>query len=396
MQATTRLSQRISRIGESATMQAAANAAKLRARGADVVDLGPGEPDFPTPPNVKRAGIRAIEENFTRYTAAGGAPELKEAVCERHAADFGTSYTPSECTISAGGKHALFNVLQSLVDPGDEVVVPAPYWITYTDIIAYCGGTSVLARTGESDQFRISAGLIEQHLSARTRAVIVNSPCNPTGAVISPEEWRRIYRLTSRRGIWLITDECYPYLVYDTLPFSAASIPGARSTVIVIGSLSKTYAMTGWRIGFVLAPPLVASAVARLQSQSTSNPNSIAQKAAVEALRGPQDFRSDMLAEYRQRRDYALGRLRGMPGISCHEPQGAFYLLPNVRRALGRKGVRDDVEFAERLLDRYRVAAVPGEAFGAPGYVRLTFAVSRRSLERGLDRLKQYAEDLAE
>jgi len=282
------------------------------------------------------------------------------------------------------------------VDPGDEVVVPAPYWVTFTDIVAYCGGTSVLAHTDEQDHFAITAALIEKHISAKTRAVIINSPCNPSGEVISPEEWRRIYRLTSKRGLWLITDECYPHLVYDSEPFSVASIPGARSSVIVAGSLSKTYAMTGWRIGFVLAPPMVASAVAKLQSQSTSNPNSVAQKAAVEALRGPQDFRADMLAEYRQRRDYALGRLRGIPGVCCHEPKGAFYLYPDIRGVLGRKGIRDDSEFAERLLERYGVAVVPGEAFGTPGFIRLTFAVARRSLERGLDRIKQFVADLAE
>ena len=396
MPAPTHLSQRICRISVSATMKAAANAAKLRARGVDIVDLGPGEPDFPTAPNVKLAAVRAIEENFTRYTPAGGTQELREAVCERHAVDFGTSYTPSECTISSGGKHALFNVLSTLVDPGDEVVVPAPYWVTFTDIVAYCGGTSVIAHTDEQEGFAITAALLEKHISDKTRAVIINSPCNPSGEVISPEEWRRIYRLTSKRGIWLISDECYPHLVYDSEPFSVASIPGARSSVIVAGSLSKTYAMTGWRIGFVLAPPVVASAVAKLQSQSTSNPNSIAQKAALEALRGPQDLRADMLAEYRQRRDFALGRLRGIPGVSCHEPKGAFYLYPNIRGVVGRKGIRDDVEFAERLLERNGVAVVPGEAFGTPGYIRLTFAVSTRNLERGLDRIKQFVADLAE
>jgi len=396
MLASTRLSQRISRISVSATMKVAADAAKLRARGVDIVDFGPGEPDFPTPANIKRAAIRAIEENFTRYTAAGGTQELKEAICERHAVDFETSYTPSECTVSAGGKHALFNVLQSLVDPGDEVVVPVPYWVTFTDIIAYCGGTSVLAHTEEGDSFAITAALLEKHITTRTRAVIINSPCNPSGEVISAEEWRRIYRLTSQRGIWLITDECYPYLVYEGEPFSVASIPGARSSVIVAGSLSKTYAMTGWRIGFVLAPPVVAAATAKLQSQSTSNPNSIAQKAAVEALRGPQDFRGEMLAEYRQRRDFALGRLRGIPGVSCHEPKGAFYLYPNISQVLGRKGIRDGVEFAEQLLERRGVAVVPGEAFGTADHIRITFAVSRRDLERGLDRLKQFVADLVE
>jgi aspartate aminotransferase len=396
MPAPTRLSERISRIAVSATMKVAADAAKLRARGMSIVDFGPGEPDFNTPENVKLAAVRAIQENFTRYTAAGGTQELREAICERHAIDFGTSYTPSECTVSAGGKHALFNVLQSIVDPGDEVIIPVPCWSTFRDIVNYCGGVDVLAHTEERDGFAITAALIEKRITGKTRAVVMNSPCNPTGSVIPADEWRRIYQLTSRRGIWLVTDECYSHLVYGQDPFSVASLPGARSTVIVAGSLSKMYAMTGWRIGYVLAPPLVASAAARLQSQSTSNPNSIAQKAAVEALRGPQESRGEMLSEYRQRRDFALGRLLGIPGVRCLEPAGAFYLYPNVREILGRKGILDTYTFAERLLAEAGVAVVPGEAFGTADHIRITYAVSRREIERGLERLKQFVADLSE
>ncbi|MFB3777436.1 MAG: pyridoxal phosphate-dependent aminotransferase [Bryobacteraceae bacterium] len=396
MPAPNRLSERISGIATSATMKVATDAAKLRARGRDIVDFGPGEPDFPTPQNVKLAAIRAIQDNFTRYTAAGGTQELREAICERHAADFGTSYTPSECTVSAGGKHALFNVLQSLIDPGDEVVVPLPHWSTFHDIVGYCGGVSVHAHTDEAGDFAITASLLEKHFTDKTRAVIINSPCNPTGETISAEEWERIYAATSRRGIWLITDECYSHLVYDDRPFSAASIRGARSTVVAVGSLSKSYAMTGWRIGYVLGPPRLASAVAKLQSQSTSNPNSIAQKAAVEALRGPQDFRMEMLTEYRQRRGLALAGLRAIPGIRCHEPKGAFYLYPNIRPLLGRKWVQTPAEFAEQLLEQAGVAVVPGEAFGTAGHIRLTFAVSRRDLERGLLRLRQFVSELSE
>ena len=385
-----KLSQRISSIEASAIMQVAAVAAKLRARGQDIVDFGPGEPDFPTPANIKRAAIRAIQENFTRYTAVGGTVELREAICERHAADFGTSYTPSECMVTAGGKHALFNVLQSLIDPGDEVIIPVPYWVTFRDIVHYSGGTSVFAHTDSEDGFPITASLIERHLTDKTRAVVINSPCNPSGEVIAPEEFRQIYRLTSKRGIWLITDECYCHLVYDGLPFSVASTPGARSTVIVTGSLSKMYAMTGWRIGFVLAPPRVVSAAAKLQSQSTSNPNSIAQKAAVEAVSGPQDSREEMLAEYRRRRDFALEKLRSIPGVRCHQPKGAFYLYPNVSAVLGRDGIEDTAQLAERLLEKAGVAVIPGEAFGSSGHIRLTFAVSMRDIDRGMGRLRTF------
>ena len=377
-------------------MKVALDAAKLKARGRDIVDLGPGEPDFPTPPNIKQAAVQAIKDNFTRYTAAGGTPELREAICERHAADFGSAYTPSECVVSAGGKHAIFGVLQSLVDPGDEVIIPVPYWVTYRDVVAYCGGICVFAETDPDAGFAVTAALIEKHISEKTRAVIVNSPCNPSGSVIPPEEFQKIYRLTSKRGIWLITDECYSHLVFDGMPYSAASIPGARSSVIVAGSLSKTYAMTGWRIGYALGPPQVVAAVARLQSHSTANPNSVAQKAAVEALRGDQDFVGAMLVEYRRRRDFGLERLLRIPQVRCHEPKGSFYLYPNISAVLGRKRVLNAMQFAEQLLEQAEVAVVPGEAFGTREHIRITFAVSMRELGRGLDRLSRFMLGLME
>lgn len=388
-----RLSQRICSIEVSATMQVAADAARLRAEGRDVVDLGPGEPDFPTPANIKRAAVRAIEENFTRYTAAGGTEELKRAICRRHAEDFGTNFTTAECTVSAGGKHALFNIVQSLADPGDEVIVPAPYWVTFRDIPVFSGARVVVAQTSEPDGYAITAELLERAVTARTRAIIVNSPCNPTGDVVPPAEWERIVRMAAARGVWVISDECYSHLVYDGQPFSAASLDPDRETVIVAGSLSKMYAMTGWRMGYVLGPAEVAAAAAKLQSQSTSNPNSIAQKAAVEALAGGQEFRAEMLAEYRRRRDLALARLRSIPGVRCHAPKGAFYLYPDVRQWLDRTGVPDTVTLAVRLLNEAGVAVVPGEAFGTAGFLRITFAVAAAELDRGLDRLARFLTD---
>lgn len=371
-------------------MKAAADAANLRARGRDIVDLGPGEPDFPTPENIKRAAIRAIEANYTRYTAASGSLELKEAVCERHAADFGTSYSPSECLISAGGKQAVFGALQCLVNEGDEVIIPVPYWVTYRDVVAFCGGECVFAETDPQEGFALTAALIERHLTAKTRALVLNSPCNPSGYVIPPEEFEKIVQLISRRGVWLITDECYAHLVYSGRPFSAASAPGAKSRVIVAGSLSKTYAMTGWRIGYALGPAPVIAAMARLQSHSTSNANTIAQKAAVEALRGPQEFVTQVREEYRRRRDFALDRLRRIPGVRCHEPQGAFYLYPDVREVLRRARVRTTMEFAQQLLEQAEVAVVPGEAFGTRDHIRLTFAVSLEELGRGIERISRF------
>lgn len=394
MLAATELAERVSRITVSATMKVAVSAEKLRARGVDVVDLGAGEPDFPTPDNIKRAAIRAIEENFTKYTAAGGTRELKEAICERHALDFGTSYTPSECVVSGGGKHAIFNAMQVLVNAGDEVIIPTPSWVTYKDVVNYAGGTCVFVPTDELDGFALTASMVARRLTPKTKAVIINSPSNPSGAVVDRQEFEDIYRLTSKRGIWLITDECYCRFLYDGRPFSVASLRGARSSVIVAGSLSKTYAMTGWRIGFALAPPRVVSAIAKLQSQSTSNPNSIAQKAGVEALRGPQESVATMLAEYRRRRDYVVQRLRAIPGVRCTEPQGAFYAYPNIAVALSKDGVQDTLQFAEQLLEEARVAVVPGEAFGTSEHVRISYATSMHELERGLDRLHKFISEL--
>jgi aspartate aminotransferase len=367
----------------------AADATRLRAEGLDIVDFGAGEPDFPTPDNIKRAAVRALEQNFTKYTPAGGTAELKKAVCERHTLDFGTSYQPSECLITVGGKHAIFNLTQALINPGDEVVIPVPYWVTYKDVVAYAGGTCVFVDTDEREGFTLTAAMVEPYLTPRTRMIIVNSPSNPSGAVVDRAEFEKIYEITSRRGIYLLTDECYCKFLYNSEPYSIASLPGARQTVVVAGSLSKTYAMTGWRIGFVLGPSPIISAMLKLQSHSTSNPTSIAQKAAVEALRGPQESVDEMLAEYRRRREFVVERLRAIPGVECAMPNGAFYAYPNIGVALGN-GTPDTVEFAARLLREAHVAVVPGEAFGTDKHVRISYAASMTELERGLDRLHQF------
>jgi aspartate aminotransferase len=384
------ISERISSISVSSTMKVAADADKLRADGVDVVDFGAGEPDFPTPDNIKRAAIRALDENFTKYTAAGGTLELRQAVCERHARDFGTAYLPSECLITVGGKHVIFNLTQAAINPGDEVVIPVPYWVTYKDVVNYAGGKCVFVETGEAGGFHVTAAMLEPHLTARTKMVIVNSPSNPSGALIDREEFEKIFRLTSQRGIYLLTDECYGKFLYDSEPFSIASMPGAKETVLVAGSLSKTYAMTGWRIGFGLAPAAMVGAMTKLQSHSTSNPTSISQKAAVEALRGPQESVGAMLEEYRRRRDFVVERLRAIPGVTCVEPRGAFYVYPNVGVALGRNGISSTMQFAEKLLAEAHVAVVPGEAFGTGQQVRISYANSMGELERGLDRLHKF------
>ena len=384
------IAERISSISVSSTMKVSADADKLRAEGVDVVDFGAGEPDFPTPDNIKQAAIRALEQNFTKYTAAGGTMELKKAVCERHALDFGTSYQPSECIITCGGKHLIFNLTQAVLNPGDEVIIPVPYWVTYKDVVNYAGARCVFVETDETKGFALTAAMIEPHLTARTRLVIVNSPSNPSGAVVERGEFEAIYRLTRDRGIYLMTDECYCKFLYDSEPFSIASLAGAKESVLVAGSLSKTYAMTGWRVGFGLVPAPLVTAMTKLQSHSTSNPNSIAQKAAVEALRGPQDSVGAMLDEYRGRRDFVVTRLAGIPGVTCAEPRGAFYAYPNIGEAMRRTGISSTLQFCERLLAEVGVAAVPGEAFGTNHHIRISYATSMHELERGLSRIQQF------
>jgi aspartate aminotransferase len=380
----------MSSISFSATLSVAADAEKLRALGVEVVDLGAGEPDFATPENIKRAAVRALELNFTKYTAVGGVLELKKAICETHARDFGTSYSPSECIVTVGGKHAIFNFTQAVIDPGDEVVIASPSWVTFMEAVRYAGGECVFAQTAEERGFALTAADVEPLLTPRTKLIIVNSPLNPSGAVIERGEFEKILQLAAARGIYLLTDECYCHFLYEGAPYSIASAPGAKETVLVAGSLSKTYAMTGWRIGFGLAPAPVIAAMSKLQSHCTSNPTSIAQMAAVEALRGPQDSVAVMLAEYRRRRGLVVAGLRAIPGVTCVEPRGAFYAYPNVSVAIGKNGITDTMQFAERLLAEARVAVVPGEAFGTREHIRISYAAPMPALEEGIARIRQF------
>jgi aspartate aminotransferase len=393
MQVPATLADRISLISVSSTAKVSAEAERLRRAGLDVVDFGVGEPDFPTPDNIKRAAIAALDANFTRYTAMAGVQELRQAVCERHKLDFGTSYVPAECVVTVGGKHAIFNLTQVLLNEGDEVIIPVPYWVTYKDVVNYAGGKCVFVQTDEAEGFTLHASAIEAAITPKTRLIIINSPSNPSGGLVEREEFEKIVHLAKSRGIWLMTDECYCRFLYDSEPWSAASMAGMKETVIVAGSLSKTYAMTGWRIGFTLAPAAICNAIIKLQSHSTSNPTSIAQKGAIEALLGPQDSVDAMLAEYRERRDYVVNRLRAMPGVQCAEPRGAFYAYPNIAAILGRDGLKTPMEFAEKLLEKAHVAVVPGEAFGTDAHVRISYAASLETIGKGLDRFQQFIAD---
>lgn len=383
-------SDRVGRISESATLAVTAEAARLKREGKDVVALGAGEPDFPTPERIKQAGIRAIEDNFTRYTAAGGIPELKEAIVAWHAREFGTNYQPNECIATVGGKHAIFNCMAALVGEGDEVVLPVPYWVTFLDVINYYGGTPVRVRTRESNAFSLTAEDVESAITDRTKIVVVNSPNNPSGAVVPRDEFERILALTSSRGIVLLSDECYSHFVYNAKPFSIAASAAEKEHVAVSGSLSKTFAMTGWRLGYLLGPAALISNVNKLQSHATSNPSSIVQKAAIEALAGSMDEVYEMLEQYRARREYVVAALNDIPGVECPQPNGAFYGYPNVSSTFGRGGVESSMDFAGKLLREAHVATVPGEAFGTSDHIRLSYAASMEDLEEGIRRIREF------
>jgi aspartate aminotransferase len=388
--ATKLFADRIGRIEVSATMAVTAEAAKLRAQGAKLVDFGAGEPHFATPRHIKDAAIEAINANFTRYTVVSGIPELRKAIVERHACDFGSDYAPEEAVFTTGGKLALFNAIQVLVDHGDEVILPVPYWVSFKDIIQYAGGKVVFLETEESENFRITADAIEKAITPRTKAIVLNSPSNPAGSIVSPADLERIVRLAHERGIYLLLDECYVYLQYTGALVSGGSFTDCKEHIIVLGSLSKTYAMTGWRAGYALGPKPIIAAMSKLQSQSTSSTASFVQKAAVAALNGSQECVSEMRADYLSLRDRILGRLAEVPGITCTRPEGAFYVYPNVSAYLGKPGAQSAMELAGRLLHEAHVVTVPGEAFGTKEHIRLSYAVCHNDVDEGLDRMKQF------
>jgi aspartate aminotransferase len=382
--------ERINRIEISATLAVVNEAEKLRAEGIDLVDFGAGEPHFPTPKHIKDAAITAIQSNFTKYTAVGGTAELRDAIVQRHAADFGSHYRREEVIASVGGKHALFNAMQVLVDHGDEVILPVPYWVSFKDIIRYAGGEPVMVETDESRDFALTAEMVSRALTARTKLIILNSPGNPSGAVMNPEDMTEILHLAAQRGIWVLSDECYVYLNYTGGKFSLGSVAEGRDHMVLAGSLSKTYAMTGWRLGYALGPEPVVKAMQKLQSQSTSNPTSIVQKAAVAALKGSQQCVEDMRREYIQLRDRVVAGLRAITGIRCAQPEGAFYAYPNISAYFGRGGMKTAADVAGRLLREAHVVTVPGEGFGTHEHIRISYATSAGELDRGLERMRKF------
>src|ERR1700743_2723119 len=370
------LTERINRIEVSATMAITAEALKMKAPGIDLADFGAGEPHFSTPQHIKDAAIEAIQKNFTRYTAVAGVPEVRKAIVERHAADFGTNYTVDECVFSAGGKLSIFNAAEVLIDHGDEVIIPMPYWVSYKDIVQFAGGKPVFVETSEADNFRVTAKMIEAAVTDRTKAISLNAPSNPSGAVIPKDDLYAIVRMAHERGIYVWLDECYVYLNFTGDVISGASLTDCKEHVLVLGSLSKTYAMTGWRAGFALGPKPIIAAMSKLQSQSTSNTASMVQQASIAALTASQDWVAEMRADYIKLRDRVLAGFKTIPGLTCTVPEGAFYVYPNVKAFLGKGGVKTASDVAAGLLSEAHVVVVPGEAFGTGEHIRLSYAVS--------------------
>src|SRR3569623_1771281 len=385
--ATKVLTDRINRIEVSATMAITAEALKMQAAGIDLANFGAGEPHFATPEHIKRAAIEAIEQNFSKYTAVAGVPQVRKAAVERHAADFGSDYTVDECVFTTGGKLALFNAIQVLVGHGDEVILPVPYWVSFKDIIQYAGGVPVFVEGRETEDFRITAQMIEAAITQRTKAIILNTPSNPSGAVVSPADLEAIVRLAHSRGIYVLLDECYVYLTYTGATVSGGSFTDCKEHVVILGSLSKTYAMTGWRAGFALGPKQIIGAMSKLQSQRTSNTASVVQKAAIAALTGPQECDAEMRADYLRLRDQTLAGFKTIPGLTCTVPQGAFYVYPNISAFLGKGGIKTAAELASKLLPEAHVVVVPGEAVGTNEHIRLSYAVSSDVVDKGVARM---------
>lgn len=387
------LTNRINRIQVSPTAVVISAAEQLKAKGVDIADFGPGEPDFPTPAHIKKAAIQAIEENRTKYTPTGGIMPLRDAIPAWHKRELGSDYNAKECVVNVGGKHSIFNTISVLIQHGDEIVLPAPYWVSYPDIIKYAGGTPVIVQTRQEGGFSAKAAAIEKAITPKTKMVIVNSPSNPTGGVVDGDEFERILAVCQKHSLWLMSDECYSHFVYEPhKPFSIASVKDAKNRLIIVGSVSKTFAMTGWRIGYTLAPEPLIQAIIKVQSQSTSNPTSIAQYAALEAMRGSMESVPPMLAEYAKRRQRIVEGLRAIPGIACEWPGGAFYAFPNVSAHLqgAHPLAKNCTDLAKDLLEKAHVALVPGEAFGAPGFLRLSYATSIERIEEGLRRLNKF------
>ena len=395
------LSSRVQQIKPSPTLAITAKAKALQAEGVDVVNFGAGEPDFDTPENIKEAGIKAIQDGFTNYTAVPGIPQLRQAIVAKLKRENRLDYAENEIIVSCGGKHSFYNLAQALLDPGDEVIVPAPYWVSYPPMVSLAGGVPVVLETSEDEGFKLSPERLQAAITKKTRAVIINSPSNPTGAAYSLEELKALAEVVVKNDILLISDEIYEHIIYDGfVQYSPAEISSeVKERCIILNGVSKSYSMTGWRIGFTAGPAPLIAAMTKIQSQSTSNPTSISQMAAIEAYNGPQDYVCNVLVDFTERRAFIVKALNEIPGITCFNPEGAFYAFPSVKGLLGKtcdgQKIDSSLTLCELLLDEAKIAAVPGEAFGSPGYLRLSYATSMENIVKGINRLSEFVKALS-
>src|SRR6476661_6075110 len=386
------ISQRAASLSPSLTLAIDSKAKQMKAEGQDVIGFGAGEPDFDTPQHIKDAAIKALNEGFTKYTPSSGIPELRQAIADKFKRDNGLNYKPSQIIVSNGGKHSCYNVILATCEEGDEVIIPAPYWLSYPEMVKLASATPVIIETTDKTEFKVTPDMLRRAITPRTRLFILNSPSNPTGSVYTPDEIKALGDICVEKGVLIMSDEIYEHLLYDGAQHkSVASFSQAHyDHTIIVHGFAKAWSMTGWRLGFLAAPEPIAKAIDAIQSHSTSNPTSFAQKGAVAALNGPQDHLPIWLAEYAKRRSYAHQRLNSMPGISCVNAKGAFYLFPNIYCS----GLKSS-DFCAKLLEAEKVAAVPGIAFGADDYLRISYATSMANIEKGLDRLEKFARNLS-
>ncbi|MCL2485411.1 MAG: pyridoxal phosphate-dependent aminotransferase [Endomicrobia bacterium] len=388
------LSRRVQAVKPSPTLAIDAKAKALQQQGVDVISFGTGEPDFDTPENIKAAAITAINKGFTKYCPVPGTPDLKKAIVDKLKKENNLEYSPEEIIVSCGAKHSIYNVFQAIFNDGDEVIIPAPYWVSYPDMAILAGAVPVIIHTDDKKGFKIEPEAVQKAITPKTKAIVINSPSNPTGVTYSLEELSAIVKVCVDNNILIISDEIYEKLVYDNFKFysTAAVFPEAKKLTIVINGVSKAYAMTGWRIGYAAGPKDIISSMTKIQSQSTSNPTSFCLKASVEALNGPQDEVEKMRKEFEKRRDYIVERLNKIEGITCLKPNGAFYVFPNfskiIGKTLGGKVINNDMDLADYLLEKAEIAVVPGSAFGAEGYLRFSYATSMELIAKGIDRLE--------
>lgn len=387
MRIDTRLAERLKKVNPSSTLAITSKAKKLKSEGKDIINLAAGEPDFDTPDFIKEAACAAIKSGFTKYTPTTGIPDLKKLICEKFKRDNSLEYKPEQIAVSCGAKHSIFNSVFVLVNKADEVLIPSPYWVSYPEMVHLCDGTVRFIKTTQENNFKITPKDLEKHASPKTKLLLLNSPSNPTGCVYSQDELREIARICVAKKIFVVSDEIYEKIIFDGAKH--VSIAGLNEDIyrlsITVNGLSKSFSMTGWRIGYLGAPPDIVEAISRLQDHSTSNPNSIAQKAAVAALSAPDDFSIQMCREFQKRRDYCISRLKTIKKISYCLPQGAFYIFCDISKTR-----IDSLTFAERLLEEASVSLIPGKGFGSDHHVRITFAASLEDLEKGLDRIEEW------